>query len=39
MSAIVNRVRKWTASYRMLRYRHGFNFRDTVRCALWLARG
>jgi hypothetical protein len=37
MSVIL--LRKWNAWYRVLRYRNGFNFVDSVRCGLWLARG
>ena len=33
------RLRKWNAWYRVLRYRNGFSFVDSVRCGLWLARG
>jgi hypothetical protein len=32
-------ARKWNAWYRVLRYRNGFTFVDSVRCGLWLARG
>lgn len=39
MSAILISVRKWNASYRVLRYRNGFSFVDSVRFGLWLARG
>ena len=39
MSVILVLLRKWNAWYRVLRYRKGFGFVDSVRCGLWLARG
>ena len=38
MSEILVFVRKWNASYRVLRYRKGFSFADSVHYGLWLAR-
>ena len=32
-------LRKWNASYRVLRYRNGFSFASSVRWDLWLVRG
>ena len=32
-------ARKWNAWYRVLRYRKGFSFVESVRNGLWLARG
>ena len=37
MSGILVFVRKWNACYRVLRYRNGFSFVDSVRSGLWLA--
>ena len=31
-------LRSWTAWYRVLRYRNGFRFVESVRYGLWLAR-
>ena len=39
MSVILIFARKWNACYRVLRYRNGFSFVDSVRWGLWLARG
>jgi len=39
MSAIFDFISKWNGSYRVLRYRNGFRFVDSVRYGLWLARG
>ena len=39
MSGILGFVRKWYSSYRVLRYRHGFDFAQSVNYGLWLARG
>lgn len=39
MSEILIFLRKWNASYRVLRYRNGFSLVDSVRWGLWLARG
>jgi hypothetical protein len=39
MSIILFLLRKWNGWYRLLRYRKGFGFVDSVRCGLWLARG
>jgi hypothetical protein len=38
MTEILILVRKWNSWYRVLRYRKGFTFVDSVRCGLWLAR-
>lgn len=38
MSGILVFVRKWNAWYRVLRYRNGFGFGDSVHYSLWLAR-
>ncbi len=38
MSIILVLLRKWNAWYRILRYSKGFNFVDSVRSGLWLAR-
>jgi hypothetical protein len=37
MSGILVFVRKWNACDRVLRYRNGFSFVDSVHCGLWLA--
>jgi hypothetical protein len=37
MSEVLIFVRKWN-TYRVLRYRNGFSFGDSVRWGLWLAR-
>ena len=39
MTVILVLLRKWNAWYRVLRYRKGFSFVDSVCCGLWLARG
>jgi hypothetical protein len=39
MSGILVFVRKWNASYHVLRYRKGFSFADSLHHGLWLARG
>ena len=39
MSGILVFVRKWNACYRVLRYRKGFSFADSVHYGLRLARG
>jgi hypothetical protein len=39
MSRTINLLRNWNACYRVLRYRNGFNFAESVRYGLWLARG
>ena len=39
MFLILSFVRKWSESYRVLRYREGFGLFDSVRYGLWLARG
>lgn len=39
MSGILVFVRKWNAWYRVLRYRNGFDFVESVHYGLWLARG
>jgi hypothetical protein len=39
MSVVLIFVRKWNAWYRVLRYPYGFNFMDSLRYSLWLARG
>ena len=38
MSLILVFSRKWNAWYRVLRYRNGFSFAESVRYGLWLAR-
>ena len=38
MSAILVLIRKWNASYRVLRHGNGFSFADSVCYGLWLAR-
>jgi hypothetical protein len=38
MSTILVFTRKWNACYRVLRYRNGFSFADSLRYSLWLAR-
>jgi len=39
MSEIFNLLSKWNGWYRVLRFRNGFPFVDSVRYSLWLARG
>lgn len=39
MLEILSFVRKWKHWYCVLRYRKGFGTLDSVRYALWLARG
>jgi hypothetical protein len=39
MSANLVFVRKWNAWYRVLHYRNGFTFVDSVHYGLWLASG
>jgi hypothetical protein len=39
MSLILIFARKWNTAYRVLRYGNGFGPFDSVRYALWLARG
>jgi hypothetical protein len=39
MSGTLVFVRKWYSSYRVLRYRNGFDFAQSVHYGLWLARG
>ena len=39
MSGILFFVRNWNAWYRVLRYRNGFGFTDSLQFGLWLARG
>jgi hypothetical protein len=39
MSVILVLVCKWNAWYRVLRYRNGFSFMDSLQYGLWLARG
>jgi hypothetical protein len=39
MPGILVFVRNWNACYRVLRYRKGFSFADSVHYGLWLARG
>ena len=38
MSITLTVLRSWTAWYRVLRYRNGFAFVESVRYGLWLAR-
>jgi hypothetical protein len=38
MSITLTLLRKWNAWYRVLRYRNGFSFVESVRYGLWLAR-
>ena len=38
MSAILAFARNWNASYRVLRFRNGFSFVDSMQYTLWLAR-
>jgi hypothetical protein len=39
MSGILVFTRKWNACYRVLRYRNGFSFMESLRYGVWLARG
>ena len=39
MSLILVFARKWAGWYRVLRYRKGLSFTDSIRYGLWLARG
>ena len=39
MSITLTTLRSWSAWYRVLRYRNGFRFVESVRDGLWLARG
>ena len=39
MSSVLNFSATWTKWYRVLRYRKGFGLFDSLRFALWLARG
>jgi len=39
MSLIFTFANKWVGWYRVLRYRKGLNFADSIRYGLWLARG
>ena len=38
MSITLTVLRNWNAWYRVLRYRNGFRFLESVRYGLWLAR-
>ena len=38
MSITLTTLRSWSAWYRVLRYRNGFRFVESVRYGLWLAR-
>jgi hypothetical protein len=39
MSENLSLLRNWRVWYRALRYRYGFSFVESVRYAVWLARG
>jgi hypothetical protein len=38
MSVFLTFASKWVRWYRVLRFRSGFSFVESVRCGLWLAR-